>query len=122
MTLLDLIVATEKTTEDTGNGGDGWRGLGSILPFLVLFGLAVYFLMIRPQQKQRREHQAMIDSLRRGDKVVTLGGLHGRIEGLKDKVVVLKVAENVKIEIEKASVARVVSRRDDEETSSLTSE
>jgi len=73
-----------------------------------------YFLMIRPQQKQRREQQTMIGSLRRGDKVVTIGGIHGRIEGLKDKLVVLKVADNVKIEISKASIAQVVRRPDDE--------
>jgi preprotein translocase subunit YajC len=123
MMLLDLIVAAKDAPKDTANGGGGpLGGLGGILLPLLFIGVIFYFLMIRPQQKQRREQHAMIDSLRRGDKVVTLGGLHGRIEGLKDKVVVLKVAENVKIEIEKASVARVVSRRDDEETSSLTSE
>ncbi len=115
MTLLDLIVAAEDAPKDTGKDGGPLGGLLSFLPMLLLLGAVFYFLMIRPQQKQRREQRTMIDSLRRGDKVVTLGGIHGRIEGLKDKLVVLKVADNVKIEMNKASIAQVVRRRDDDE-------
>jgi preprotein translocase subunit YajC len=115
MTLLDLIVAAEDATNDVpkGDGGGGIQNLNWLLP-LLLIGAVFYFLIIRPQQKQRREQQTMVDSLRRGDKVVTIGGIHGRIEGLKDKVVVIKVADNVKIEMNKASIAQVVRRSDDE--------
>ena len=85
-----------------------------LLP-LLLIGAVFYFLMIRPQQKQRREQQTMLNSLRRGDEVVTIGGMHGRIEGLKDKSVMVKVAEGVKIEMTKASIAQVTKRRDENE-------
>jgi preprotein translocase subunit YajC len=93
----------------------GGGGTMSWLLMLAVLGAVFYFLMIRPQQKQRREQQAMIDSLRRGDHVVTIGGIHGRIEGVKDRVVVLKVADNVKIELNKASIAQVVKRKDEDE-------
>jgi preprotein translocase subunit YajC len=95
--------------------GGGGSGTMSLLLMIVVLGAVFYFLMIRPQQKQRREQQAMIDSLRRGDHVVTIGGIHGRIEGVKDRVVVLKVADNVKIELNKASIAQVVKRKDEDE-------
>jgi len=80
------------------------------IPFFIFFGVIFYFLLIRPQQKQRREQQKLIDSLRTGDKVVTSGGIHGLITNVKDRTVLLKVADNVKIEIDRSSVATVVER------------
>jgi len=111
--LWDLLAAAENGGSKNGGGS----GLLPMLLPLILIGGVFYFLIIRPQQKQRRDQQTMIGSLRRGDQVVTIGGVHGRIEGLKDKdkTLVLKVAENVKIEINRASVAQVVKRRDEEE-------
>ena len=111
--LWDLLAAAENGGSKDGGGG----GLLTMLVPLILIGGVFYFLIIRPQQKQRRDQQTMIGSLRRGDQVVTIGGIHGRIEGLKDKTLVLKVAENVKIEINRASVTQVVKRRDEEEGS-----
>ena len=109
--LCDWLAAAQDTGKDGGGGG----GLIQILFLFLIFGGLIYFFFIRPQQKQRRDQQTMIDSLRRGDRIVTIGGIHGRIEGIKDRVVVLKVADNVKIEMNKASIAQVVRRRDDEE-------
>jgi len=100
--------------EEGKNGGGGLGSLGMLLP-LILIGVVFYFLLIRPQQKQRKEQQAMIGSLKRGDEIVTIGGIHGRVEGLKDKTLVLKVAENVKIEINRISVAQIVKRKDESE-------
>jgi preprotein translocase subunit YajC len=106
--------------EDTGKNGGGQStssggGLLTMLLPLILIGAVFYLLLIRPQQKQRREQQTMLDSVRRGDEVVTIGGIHGRIEGLKDKTVMVKVAEGVKIELNKASIAQVTKRRDEDE-------
>ncbi len=109
--LWDLLATAEKSGPKDGGGG----GLLTMLLPLILIGAVFYFLIIRPQQKQRRDQQTMVDALRRGDQVVTIGGIHGRVEGLKDKILVLKVAENVKIEINRASVAQVVKRRDEDE-------
>jgi preprotein translocase subunit YajC len=76
-------------------GPAGWT-----LPALMIGMFAImYFLMIRPQQKRQREHRQMLESLGKGDRVVTSGGIHGTIVGIKDDVVVLRIDENTKIEI-----------------------
>ncbi len=90
-----------------GNGGGGQGG--GIAAFLPLIAIVVifYFLLIRPQTKRQREHKMMVSTLRKGDKVVTNSGMFGTIVGMDDKEnkVVLKVADNVKIEFLKSSIA-----------------
>lgn len=81
---------------------------------LIFIGIIFYFLLIRPQQKQRKEQQKLIEALKTGDKVVTSAGIHGMIANVKEKTVLLKVADNVKIEIDKAAVATVLERSSDE--------
>ena len=82
-------------------------GLGSMLvPFLCI-GVIFYFLIIRPQKKKQKEQANLIANLKTGDKVVTNGGIHGLISNVKESSVILKIADNVKIEIEKASVSTV---------------
>ena len=79
--------------------------------FLLLGMLAIfYFLLIRPQQKKQRELQKMIEALTKGDRVMTSGGIFGTVVGFKDNILVLRIAEDVKIEILKSSVANVVER------------
>ncbi|RKY60541.1 MAG: preprotein translocase subunit YajC [Candidatus Latescibacterota bacterium] len=86
-------------------------GLGAFLPLILIF-LVMYLLIIRPQQKRQKEHQRMLESLEKGDRVVTSGGIHGEIVGFKERegTVVLKVADNVKIEISRSAIARKVER------------
>jgi preprotein translocase subunit YajC len=81
---------------------------------LIFIGVIFYFLLIRPQQKQRKQQQKLIESLKTGDKVITSAGIHGMISNVKEKTVLLKVADNVKIEVDKASVGTVVERTSDE--------
>jgi preprotein translocase subunit YajC len=82
-------------------------GLGSMLiPFLCI-AVIFYFLIIRPQKKKQKEAQELVASLKTGDKVVTAGGIHGLISNVKETSVILKIADNVKIEVEKASVSTV---------------
>jgi len=83
---------------------------------LIFIGVIFYFLLIRPQQKQRKEQQKLIESIKTGDKVVTNSGIHGMISNVKDRTVLLKVADNVKIEIDKAAVASVLDRSAEETT------
>jgi preprotein translocase subunit YajC len=85
---------------------------------LIFIGVIFYFLLIRPQQKQRKEQQKLIEALKTGDKVVTSAGIHGLISNVKEKTVLLKVADNVKIEIDKASVATVLERSSDDQSAS----
>ena len=81
-------------------------------PLVQLFPLALifiifYFLLIRPQKQKEKEHQKMLLELDKNDEVVTSGGIHGTIVGLKDKTVSLRVDDNVKIEIDRSCVAYV---------------
>ena len=78
-------------------------GIGQFIPLILIF-VIFYFFLIRPQQKKVKEHKEMVESLKRGDKVVTSGGITGRVERLidNDKVEV-EIAENVKVEIVKST-------------------
>ena len=80
--------------------------LQTLLPFLFM-GVIFYFLLIRPQQKRQKQHQQLMANLKTGDRVVTSSGIHGLIANVKETTFLLKVADNVKIEIDKSAVAGV---------------
>lgn len=84
----------------------------SFIPILLLF-VIFYFLLIRPQQKKQKQHQGLISNLRRGDKIVTNGGLYGTVVDVKDHVIVLKIADDIKVELVKNAVATVIEKRED---------
>ena len=75
---------------------------------LILVMIIMYFLMIRPQKKRQQEMQRLIAALKTGDKVVTNAGIHGLIANVKDTTVMLKVADNVKMEVEKSAITNVL--------------
>ena len=79
-------------------------GFGQFLPLILIF-VIFWFLLIRPQQKKVKEHQAFIGALKKGDTVVTNGGIHGVITGLTDTVVTLEIADGVKIKLSRPNVA-----------------
>lgn len=79
--------------------------LGMFLP-LVLIIVVFYFFMIRPQMKRQKETQKFRDALQRGDKVVTSGGIYGRIDEIKDNIIYLEVAPNIKLKIDKSVVLK----------------
>jgi preprotein translocase subunit YajC len=83
------------------------EGSGSLV-FLVLMVGVFYFLLIRPQQRQRRERERLLAAIKKGDRVVTTSGLHGTVTGLSEHTVTLRVADQVKLEFDRASVGRVV--------------
>lgn len=87
-------------------GGSG----GSLLGFLplVLMLVVFYFLMIRPQQKRMKEHTAMVAALKKGDEVVTNGGLGGTITKVGDAYMMMQVADNVEVSVQKAAVAALL--------------
>jgi preprotein translocase subunit YajC len=84
--------------------------IGSIFPLLLIF-LIFYFLLIRPQQKQMKEHQRMLKSLKKGDNVITSGGLIGTITEISEKEVTLKIAENCKARFTKNSISAVLNKK-----------
>jgi preprotein translocase subunit YajC len=83
----------------------------SLLPVLFVFAI-FYFMLLRPQQKKQKEHQAMIGDLKKNDEVVTSGGIHGTIVNIKEATFVLRIDENVKMEIDKNSVSYVKKTRE----------
>ncbi|MFC2075803.1 preprotein translocase subunit YajC [candidate division KSB1 bacterium] len=87
----------------------GSSTLMSFMPIILIFFI-IYFLMIRPQQKKQREHQSMLGQLKKGDRVMTSSGIYGSVVGIKDDVVVLKIADNVKVEFSKGAVSRTIPK------------
>lgn len=85
-------------------GGDSAQGLVSFMPLIIIF-VIFYFLLIRPQQKKQHRHKEMLGNLKRGDKVITTGGLYGTIEGLTDTTLQLKIATQVKIKVSRSAIA-----------------
>ncbi|MCK5569404.1 MAG: preprotein translocase subunit YajC [Spirochaetes bacterium] len=82
------------------------------LIFMVIAIFAVmYFLMIRPQQRQKKQHQELLSKVSKGDKVVTSGGMYGTIAGVKDSTVIVKIADNVKVELNRSAISQIVSSR-----------
>jgi len=80
-----------------------------IIPFIFIF-IIFYFLLIRPQKTKEQEHRKMLEKLDKNDEVVTSGGIHGTIVNVKEKSVVLRVDDNVKIEIEKSCISYVMKK------------
>ncbi len=86
--------------------------LNTIVPMLCILAI-IYFVAIRPQSQKQKQLDALIKSVKTGDKVITSSGIHGMVSNVKDTTVILKVADNVKIELEKSSIGSV--KRDDAE-------
>jgi preprotein translocase subunit YajC len=80
-----------------------------ILPFIGIFAI-FYFLLIRPQQKQRREREAMLSAVKKGDRVVTTSGMHGTVLNLTEHTVLLRAGDGVKLEFDRAAIGRVVEK------------
>jgi preprotein translocase subunit YajC len=88
-----------------------------MLGMFVILGVMFYFLLIRPQQKQRREHEQLLKNIRSGDRVLTTGGIYGIVTNVKDKSLMVKIADNVKVELAKSAVSAVVQKSSEGEGS-----
>jgi preprotein translocase subunit YajC len=82
-------------------------GIGAFVPFIFIF-IIMYFVLFRPQMRRKKEQQHLVAALKTGDRVVTSAGIHGLISNVKDTTVIVKVADNVKIEMEKSAITNVV--------------
>ena len=96
MNVLNIILQAAPSP----GGGGGTQMIVMMLLIVVVF----YFFMIRPQSKKQKEIRKFRDGLQNGDKVITAGGIHGRIKEVKDDTILLEIAENVRIRVEKSSV------------------
>ena len=91
-------------------GGDPMKAISGFLPLILIFAI-MYFLLIRPQQKKVKEHQKMVEALRRGDQVVTQGGLIGKVVKVKEGgEVEVEIAEGVKVRVIQSTIAQVLSK------------
>jgi preprotein translocase subunit YajC len=89
------------------SGSGGSAVLTQLLFFAAIFAI-FYFLLIRPQQKQKQERARMLAAIKKGDRVVTTGGLHATVVGLNEHTVTLRVADQVKVEFDRSAIGRVV--------------
>lgn len=101
--MFTLLLAQAQTAAPNSPAG---LGLVNLFPFLLL-GVACYYMMIRPQMRRQKEQARLMTSLKTGDRVVTASGIHGMITNVKDSTVIVKVADNVKIEMEKSAVTNI---------------
>ncbi|MEI6274899.1 MAG: preprotein translocase subunit YajC [Prolixibacteraceae bacterium] len=99
MNTLNFVIAQQQPQQSM---------LGMFLP-LVLIIVVFYFFMIRPQMKRQKETQKFRDALQKGDKVVTSGGIYGRIDEIKDQIIILEVAPNIKLKVDKSVVLKDMS-------------
>ena len=93
MNLLHILLQAPAA----GGGSMGWI-------MIALFFVIIYFFMIRPQQKKQKEVQKMRENLKVGDKIITAGGIHGKIKDINEATVSIEIADNIRIKIDKASV------------------
>jgi len=100
---FSLLLAQAPAASPSGAGS----GLLSMLPFIFIF-VIMYYVMLRPQMRRQKEQARLVSSLKTGDRVVTASGIHGLISNVKEKTVIVKVADNVKLEMEKTAVTNVM--------------
>ena len=102
-----MFFLTENIAYAMGPGGSGGEGGGggftTFIPLILMF-VIFYFLLIRPQQKKAKEQRQMISNLKKGDRIITSGGLHGRITGLSDATLTVEIADKVRVKVSRGNV------------------
>ena len=101
--------AFAQTAPAAAAGGDMQSSLMGMLPLVLMF-VVLYFVMIRPQMKKQKEHQAMIGALAKGDEVVTSGGMLGKVSKLGDNYLGIEVANGVEIQVQRIAVIQVLPK------------
>jgi preprotein translocase subunit YajC len=97
--------------------GSGGSPEGSLVSTLVMFGLIIgifYFMILRPQQKRQKEREKLLTTMKKGDKIITAGGLHGTISGIDEKTVLIQVADTVKLKYDRSAIASIVREGESE--------
>ena len=104
---MDFLAYAMGTGGSSGAGGQG--GFGAFIPLILMFAI-FYFLLIRPQQKKAKHHRELLSSLKKGDRVVSSGGLHGVVTGLTDEVVTMEIAPKVRVKVSRGSISGLLKR------------
>lgn len=100
-----------------GAGGEGAGGFGAFVPLILMF-VIFYFLLIRPQQKKSKDHRQMISNLKKGDRIITSGGLHGRITGVSDTTLTVEIADKVRVKVARGNVGQLIQSSGQPQTAS----
>ena len=79
----------------------------SLLPFLLII-LVFYFLILRPQQKRTKERAKLLESLKKGDRIITSSGIYGTIEGMEDKTVLVKISDTTKVKMDRSAITTII--------------
>ncbi|MBW1814000.1 MAG: preprotein translocase subunit YajC [Deltaproteobacteria bacterium] len=91
-----------------GQGGAGGQGqFTTFIPIILMF-VIFYFLLIRPQQKKQKEHRALVNNLKKSDRVVTSGGIYGKITGVDDQTVTVEIADKVRVKVARGNISTVL--------------
>lgn len=101
------MISTAYAMGSQGGQSGQAGGIAGFLPIIILFAI-FYFLLIRPQQKKAKEHKGMLNDLKKGNRIITSGGIHGTIISLDDTTVGLEIAEKVKIKIERQNIGALI--------------
>jgi len=104
--MILTILATLAMAGQSQGGQQGGNPLGMFLPLIIIF-VIFYFLLIRPQQKQQKKLRTMLTALKKGDQVITRGGVLGKITGLTDSILTLEIANNVQVKITRDAIVSI---------------
>jgi preprotein translocase subunit YajC len=104
VSFLSLLMAAPQAAE----GGGSQNFLVTLLPFAAIIAI-FYFLIIRPQNKKQKETQRMLSALKKGDRIVTIGGIHGTIQSVREGSVIVRIDDNVKVEFSRSAISSVES-------------
>ncbi|MFO7870082.1 MAG: preprotein translocase subunit YajC [Kiritimatiellia bacterium] len=107
--MMESLFATITAMAGPGSEGQGGGLGGALIPMVLIFAI-FYFMLIRPQQRKEKERRKMIEAAKTGDRILFCGGMLGTIANVKDQTFVVKIADNVKIEIARGSVNRVMEK------------
>jgi preprotein translocase subunit YajC len=103
--LFDIAYAMGQGGAAGGQSG----GFGAFVPLILMF-VIFYFLLIRPQQKKTKQHRQMIEGLKKGDRIVTSGGIHGRVTGVTDTTLTVEIADKVRVKVNRGNVSGVLQQ------------
>ena len=107
-----MFIATAYAMGAPGNAAAPGAGGASGLIMMVAIFAIFYFILIRPQQKKMKEHKKMVEDLKKGDEVITAGGIYGTVEGVTPDVLTVKIAEGTKVKVTRGSIAHVITDKE----------
>ncbi|MBC8200058.1 MAG: preprotein translocase subunit YajC [Desulfobacterales bacterium] len=101
--MIDIAYAMGQGGGAAGQGG----GFGSFIPLILMF-VIFYFLLIRPQQKKQKDHRLMVSNVKNGDRIITTGGIHGRITSVSDDTLTIEIADKVRVKLNRSNVSTLL--------------